>query len=408
MDFSFTEEQEKLRQEVRGFFINELPSDFRPGLSVRRTTNDKQFDFWMSVQKKAGAKGYLTPGWSKESGGLGLSDMEQGIVNEETGYWGASWPGGMGLRVCGPPLHVFGTEEQKRKFLPDIASGKAIWYEAFTEPDAGSDEANVSLRAIADGDYFVLNGQKYFMTAPGPADYLYTLARTAVTTPKHRGLSLFLIDAHTPGISYRPLPTMGNFTVEIYFENVRVHKNTLLGELNRGFYHAMVTFEFERSNTGTPASTRRSLEELVQFSKEEKRNGKLLIEDPGMRELLADRAMEWVLAYLGGWRDSWFFSQRRRLGSPPPSTSAYRNKNDSAPRAEALMNTLGLYGQLRRSSKHTKFGGEAERNWQVSRSTHPAGTIEINKIVLAGRGLGLPRIPAKFNKDIAKSLTEKE
>ena len=408
MDFSFTEEQEKLRQEVRGFFINELPSDFRPGLSVRRTTNDKQFDFWMSVQKKAGAKGYLTPGWSKESGGLGLSDMEQGIVNEETGYWGASWPGGMGLRVCGPPLHVFGTEEQKRKFLPDIASGKAIWYEAFTEPDAGSDEANVSLRAIADGDYFVLNGQKYFMTAPGPADYLYTLARTAVTTPKHRGLSLFLIDAHTPGISYRPLPTMGNFTVEIYFENVRVHKNTLLGELNRGFYHAMVTFEFERSNTGTPASTRRSLEELVQFSKEEKRNGKLLIEDPGMRELLADRAMEWVLAYLGGWRDSWFFSQRRRLGSPPPSTSAYRNKNDSAPRAEALMNTLGLYGQLRRSSKHTKFGGAAERNWQVSRSTHPAGTIEINKIVLAGRGLGLPRIPAKFNKDIAKSLTEKE
>ena len=408
MDFSFTEEQEKLRQEVRGFFINELPSDFRPGLSVRRTTNDKQFDFWMSVQKKAGVKGYLTPGWSKESGGLGLSDMEQGIVNEETGYWGASWPGGMGLRVCGPPLHVFGTEEQKRKFLPDIASGKAIWYEAFTEPDAGSDEANVSLRAIADGDYFVLNGQKYFMTAPGPADYLYTLARTAITTPKHRGLSLFLIDAHTPGISYRPLPTMGNFTVEIYFENVRVHKNTLLGELNRGFYHAMVTFEFERSNTGTPAGTRRSLEELVQFSKEEKRKGKFLIEDPGMRELLADRAIEWVLAYLGGWRDSWFFSQRRRLGSPPPSTSAYRNKNDSGPRAEALMNTLGLYGQLRRSSKHAKFGGEAERNWQVSRSTHPAGTIEINKIVLAGRGLGLPRIPAKFNKDIAKSLTEKE
>lgn len=408
MDFSFTEEQDKLRQEVRDFFIKELPSDFRPGLSTRRAANTKQFEFWMDLQKKAGVKGYLTPGWSKESGGLGLSDMEQGIVTEETGYWGAAWPDSMGLRICGPPLHVFGTEEQKRKFLPDIASGKTIWYEAFTEPDAGSDEANVAMRAILDGDYYVLNGQKCFMTAPGPADYLYTLARTAVTTPKHRGLSLFLIDAHAPGISYSPLPTMGNFTVEIFFENVRVHKDTLLGELNRGFYHAMVTFEFERSSTGTPASTRRSLEELIQFSKEEKHNGKTMIEDPGMRELLADRAIEWELSWLGGWRDCWFFSQRRRLGSPPPSTSAYRNKNESAPRAEALMDVLGLYGLLHRNSKYAKFGGEAERNWQVSRSAHPAGTIEVNKIVLAGRGLGLPRIPAKFNQEIAKSLTEKE
>jgi len=408
MDFSFTQEQEKLRHEVHDFFVKELPSDFRPGLSARRAANTGQYDFWMALQKKAGTKGYLTPGWSKESGGLGLSDIEQGIVTEETGYWGVAWPDSMGLRICGPPLHVFGTEEQKRKFLPDIASGKTIWYEAFTEPDAGSDEANVSLRAIADGDYYVLNGQKHFMTAPGPADYLYTLARTAVTTPKHRGLSLFVIDAHTPGISYRALPTMGNFTVEIFFENVRIHKEALLGELNRGFYHAMVTFEFERSSTGTPAGTKRSLQELVQFARDEKRGGKELIEDPEMRELLADRAIEWQLAYLGGWRDCWFFSQRKKLGSPPPSTSSYRNKIDSAPRAEAMMNTLGLYGQLRRTSKYAKFNGEPERTWQVSRSMHLAGTIEVNKIVLAGRGLGLPRVPAKFNKDIAKSLGEKE
>jgi hypothetical protein len=408
VDFSFTEEQEKLRKEVRDFFINELPSDYHPGRAGRRTVDDKQFAFWMDLQKKAGAKGYLAPGWSKDSGGLGLSDMEQGIVMEETGYWGAIWPGTMGLRVCGPPLHVFGTEEQKKKFLPGIAKGEVIWYEAFTEPDAGSDEANVSLRAVADGDFYVFNGQKHFMTAPGPADFLYTLARTADVVPKHRGLSLFLIDAHTPGITYRPLPTMGNFTVEIFFDNVRVPKDRLLGELNRGFYHAMVTFEFERTNTGGAAGAKRGLEELIQFSKEEKRNGKRLIDDPAMRNLLADRAIGWVLSYLGGWRDSWFFSQRKRLGSPPPSTSAYRGKTESAPRAKALMDVLGLYGQLRRTSKYSKFSGQAERGWQTSRSMHPAGTIEVNKIVLAGRGLGLPRIPAKFNKEIAKSISEKE
>jgi len=408
MDFGFTPEQEKLRQEVYDFFLKELPEDFHPSLSNRRANNLPQHEFWMELQKKAGAKGYLAPGWSKEAGGLGLSDIEQGIVSEVSGYWGATWPDYMGTRICGPPLNVFGTEEQKKRFLPPIASGEVIWWEAFTEPDAGSDESNVSLKAVPDGDDYILNGQKHFMTAPGPADFLYTLARTAQTTPKHRGLSLFLVDAHSPGLSYRPLPTMGVFTMEIFFENVRVPKANLLGEMNRGFYHAMVTFEFERTNTTTGGGAKRGLEELIQFAKKERRNGKPLIEDPEMRDILAERAIEWQLNWLGGWRDAWFFKERKRLGSPPPSTSNLREKNAAAPRAEALMDNLGLYGQLKRNSKYAKFGGQAESAWQTSRSMHPAGTIEIAKVVLAGRGLGLPRIPAKFNKEIAKSLTEKE
>ncbi len=407
MEFTFTEEQEKLRKEVHDFFVSELPSDYTPATTGRRSPTQGQTDFWMELQKKAGAKGYLAPGWSKESGGLGLSDMEQGVVMEETSYWGVLWPNSLGLRVCGPPLHVFGTEEQKRKFLPPIASGEVIWYEAFTEPDAGSDEANVSLKVVEDGDDYVLNGQKHFMTAPGPADFLYTLARTEDSIPKHRGLSLFLVPAHAPGISYRPLPTMGNFTVEIFFDDVRVPKDALLGELNRGFYHAMVTFEFERTNTGSAASAKRSLEELVQFCKKERRNGKPLIEDPKIRDLLADRVIDQERNWLGGWFDSWHFSQREKLGSPPPSTPAMQSRRYADARAKALTDSLGLYGQLRRNSKYAKFDGQAERTWRVTRSTHPAGTFEIQKIVLAGRGLGLPRVPAKFNTQIAEALEER-
>ena len=408
MEFEFTEEQEKLRKEVHEFFTTELPSDYHP-YSPRGDVTGKtkeEYEFWLQLQRKAGAKGYLAPGWSKESGGLGLSDMEQGIIMEEASYWGITWPGGQGLRICGPPLHVFGTEEQKKKFLPPIAKGEAIWYQAFTEPDAGSDEANVSLRAVEDGDYYILNGQKTFITGYGPADYLYTLARTQDVMPKHRGISLFLIDAHTPGISYRPLPTFTVFTTEIFFDDVRVPKDALLGELNRGFYHAMVTFEFERTNTGNAAGAKRNLEELVQFCKEEKRNGKPLIDDPEVQDLLADRAIEQQINWLGGWCDTWYFNQRAKVGSPPPSTSALRAKVSSDDRAKQLMNALGLYGQLQRTSKYAKFNGQAERSWQISRSTHPAGTIEVNKIVLAGRGLGLPRVPAKFNKQIAEALEE--
>lgn len=408
MEFGFTEEQDKLRKEVRGFFVKELPSDYSPATSGRRSPTQEQTDFWMELQKTAGGKGYLVPGWSKDSGGLGLSDIEQGVVMEETGYWGVLWPNLLGLRVCGPPLHVFGTEEQKRRFLPPIARGEVIWYEAFTEPEAGSDEANVSLRAVEDGDDYVLNGQKHFMSAPGPADFLYTLARTEDTIPKHRGISLFLIPAHSPGISYRPLPTMGNFTVEIFFDDVKVPKDALLGELNRGFYHAMVTFEFERTNTGNAASAKRNIEELIEFCKEEKQNGKPLIKDAKVRDLLADRAIDQEIAWLGGWFDTWHFSQREKLGSPPPSAASVRTKTNTDGRAKALIDSLGLYGQLRRGSKYAKFNGQAEWGWQVSRSTHPAGTVEIQKVVLGGRGLGLPRVPAKFNKMIAEALGEQK
>ncbi|HEY32494.1 MAG TPA: hypothetical protein G4O10_05255 [Dehalococcoidia bacterium] len=404
MDFNYTEEQEKLRQEVHEFFSSNLPSDYRPrGVGGTGTTME-QFKFWMDLQRKAGAKGYLTPGWSKASGGLGLSDMEQGVVAEETSYWGATWPGSQGIRVCGPPLHVFGTEEQKSTFLPGIAKGEVIWYQAFTEPDAGSDEANVSLRATEEDDHYILNGQKTFITAPGPADYLYTLARTQDVIPKHRGISLFLIDAHSPGISYGALATMGIFTVDIFFDNVKVPKTRLLGELNRGFYHAMVTFEFERSTTGAAAGARRGLEELIEFCREEKRNGQPLLKDPAVRDLLADRAIEMELSWLQGWFAAWHFSQRDKLGSPPPEAGGLHTKAVSADRAKQLINAMGLYGQLHRGSKYCKYEGRAAMGWMSSRSTHPAGTIEVNKIVLAGRGLGLPRIPAKFNKEIRAAV----
>jgi len=406
MDFTFTKEQEELRKEVHEFFTNELPSDYKRRGQMGLT--NKQYDFWLELQRKTGVKGYLAPGWSKDSGGLGLSDMEQGIVMEETGYWGAVWPASQGLRVCGPPLHVFGTEEQKKKHLPAIAKGEVVWYQAFTEPEAGSDEANVSLRAVEKDDHYIMNGQKCFISAPGPADYLYTLARTRDVEPKHRGLSLFLIDAKSLGISYRPLPTMANFTVEIFFDDVKVPKTDLLGEVNRGFYHAMVTFEFERSTTGGGGAARRGLEELIEFCREEKRYGKSLIKDPAMRDILADRAIDMEQSWLSGWFAAWHFSQRDKLGSPPAESWGLHTKSVSADRAKAMMDCLGLYGQLRPDSKYAKYDGIAERGWETARSTHPAGTIEVNKIVLAGRGLGLPRVPAQFNKQIAAALEERK
>ncbi len=390
MEFGFTPEQEKLRKEVHEFFVNALPVDYRPS---RVVMTEAQLSFGFQLQKKAAAKGYLAPGWSKESGGLGLTDIEQGIILEETGYWGVTWPVSQGLRVCGPPLHLFGTDEQKKKFLPGIAKGEMIWYQCFTEPEAGSDEANVQLWAKEDGDYYILNGQKTFITAPGPPDYLYTLARTEDTTPPHRGLTLFLVPANAPGVTYGSVLCMGWFTVDVFYKNVRVHKDNLLGEKNRGFYHAMATFMFERSGTSDSAGSKRYLEELVQFCKETERNGRPLMDDPEVRKILAKLAVELEIERLCGWHGQWYFSEREKLGAQPYNLANLYAKTAKPINATKLMNMFGLYGQLRKVSKEAKFEGEVEHRWQGTRSTHPAGTIEINKVVISQRGLGLPRAP---------------
>jgi alkylation response protein AidB-like acyl-CoA dehydrogenase len=393
MEFGFSAEQEKFRQEVRDFFLDELPSDNRMDHRHDMFLTEEQLAFYWQLQQKAGARGYLAPGWSKESGGLGLSDIEHGIAAEETGYWNVTWPSQQGLRVCGPPLHLFGTEEQK-KFLPAIAKGKQVWYQAFTEPEAGSDEANVQLRAVRDGDEFVLNGQKTFITAQSPADYLYTLARTEDTIPKHRGLSLFMVPAHARGITYRPLPTIGVFTVEIFFDDVRIPKDSLLGEFNRGFYHAMETFAFERTGTVDAARSRRHFEELVQYCKEIKRNDKPLIEDTEVRETLAEMAIEVQIEWLCSWHGQWYLSQKEKLGPQSYNLSALFKKIFLTKHAEELSRIFGLYGQLKKVSKHAPFDGRVEAAWQDARSFHPEGTVEILKNVIAQRGLGLPR-PAR-------------
>ena len=409
MDFGFTEKQEKLRKDVREFFLKEIPADFESGVETMFSQTKDQTDFWMQLQKKAGKKGYLTPGWSKETGGLGFSPIEQGIVEEEWGYTGGRWPNFSGLHIAGPAVQIFGTEEQKKKFLPGIANGTAIWNQAFTEPEAGSDEANQKLKAVQEGDYYILNGQKTFITTFTKPDYLYTLARTQDAEPKHQGISLFLIPGDTPGITYQAQPTMGFGTqVNIYYHDVKVSKDNLLGELNRGFYHAMAAFEFERSGTGNPAVGQRMLMDFVQFCKKTKRNGKPLIKDPEVRKTLAGMAIDLEIQRLIAWEAVWRHAKKKELPPKHYDLSGFFNKIILTEHPVRMMNILGLYGQLRSGSKWTKFAGKIERRWQVARSVHPAGTLEVNKIVAAGRGLGLPRIPAKFNKTIAEALQAKK
>lgn len=402
MEFGFTKEQEALRKEIHDFFKNELPVDFRAN-EVRGDKDSAQEEFSVELQNKAVKKGYPTAGWPKKYGGLGFDAIEQGIVSEEMAYWGVDWAAFGGYWLMGPVIMTVGTEEQKARFVPPIARGELICFEAFTEPDAGSDEANVKLRAVSNGDDFILNGQKTFIGGVKKPDWLFTLTRTADTTPKHRGLSLFLVPGDAPGISYRPLEIMNGYrTEEIFFENVRVSNKNLLGELNRGFYAAMATFEFERAAIALDA--RRGLESVVEFCRTKKRNGKSLIKDHKVRENLARMAIHQQIQSLIGWHGAWRSTQRGKLGPQKYDLASFIRKDLLPGTANDLMGMFDMYGQLAADDEHAQYDGSVGTRWEASRVLHPAGTPEILKVVIANRGLGLPRIPAKFNAMIAAEL----
>ena len=405
MEFGFTEAQEKLREEMMEFFRQELPRDVESGVPA---LSKEMQDFWMNLQRKAGAKGYLAPGWTKETGGLGYSHIEVGVANEVNAYWGVAWPDAIGLHICGPGIHLFGTEEQKKRLLPEISSGKNVWFECFTEPDAGTDEANQQTRAVKDGDYYVLNGQKIYITGRYKPDWQYVEARTMEIVPKHRGLTLFAFPTDTPGVEIKALPCMGGYGAnEVFLDNVRVHKSTMVGQENQGFYHVMQTFEFERSNTGGAVSLKRRLQEFVQFCKREKRNGKRLIDDPDIRRKLAWIAIDAEMLRLIAWRTCWRFAERKKLGPLDFDLTGFLTRANAENHPTWMLEVLGPYAQLRHGSKWAKMRGSLERTWQVTRSYHYAGTTEVMKLVLAGRVLGLPRIPAKLNTVIMKALQEK-
>ena len=173
-------------------------------------------------------------------------------------------------------------------------------------------------------------------------------------------------------------------------------------ELHRGFYVAMSTFEFERASVGSPP--KRGMQRLVQYCREERRNGKPFIKDPQVRDMLAYMAMHEQVSWITGWYGAWRRAEREKLGPMPYEASLLYRRHWQVYNGKTLMNIYGLYGQLRPESKYAKYDGAPQRNWERKHSIHDMGSPEINKMVISTRGLGLPRVPRQFNQQIMDAL----
>ncbi len=391
MEHRFTPEEDAFREELRGFLNRELPEDWVGSTGVG--DDDGDWEFTLEMRKKLAEKGWLTMAWPEEYGGQGASHMMQLIFTEEMAYRSAPGRDAFGTGMLAPTLMIHGTEEQKREFLPPVARGEVQWCQGYSEPESGSDLASLQTRAVEDGDDFVINGTKVWTSSAHRADHIMVLTRTDPDAPKHRGISFLLADMNTPGIQVHPIINIANehgFNM-VTFDNVRVPKKNLVGEMNRGWYVGATLLDFERSGVDYSASSRRVLEDLVDFCKNTSRNGHTLAEDPLVRRSLAELAVEVEASRLISYNVAWMQSQ-----GIVPNKEASMGKVVGTELQQHIYSTgmklMGLYGQLEGDSKYAKLRGRIEKGYLINISaTLASGTSEIQRNIIATRGLGLPR-----------------
>src|SRR6202521_394458 len=290
MDLQFTPEEEAFRLKIRGWLAENMPTS---GLSADREGRDDKT--WLAKakawQRRLYDAGYVALAWPKEYGGGGGGPVRQSIVNDEMVRAKAPYlVGGSGLGMLGPTLISWGTEEQKKRYLPKILTAEEIWCQGYSEPGAGSDLASLKTRADIVGDEFVVNGQKVWTSGAQYSDMMFCLVRTDPEAPKHRGISYILIDMHSPGITVRPLIQMtgAHSFNEVFFDSVRVPRKNLVGKLNEGWLVANATLFHERNMLGSTTTSQQLMARLVALARSIHRNGRPLIADPVFRQRLAD------------------------------------------------------------------------------------------------------------------------
>jgi alkylation response protein AidB-like acyl-CoA dehydrogenase len=387
VDFRFSPDEEAFRSEIRAFLKAELPAEWARGGGSGNLGegSDDSWTFLRAFQRTLSQKGLLTLGWPAEHGGRAAGVMHQVIYNEEMAYHRAPTQLGVGPDRVGPTIILYGTEEQKAQHLPGIAGAETVWCQGFSEPAAGSDLAALETRAVLDGDHFVVNGQKIWTSLAHKADWCVLLVRTDPEAPKHKGISYLLVDMRLAGIQVAPLVdiTGRHAFNQIFFEDVRVPRDCLIGELNRGWYVAAATLDFERSGINRVVAGVRVFEELVDFAREK-------TVERGARAKLAELAIELAAGRLLAYRVA-----SMQAKGQIPNAEASMSKMYGSELQQRIANTgmqiMGLPGQVE-SGRWAPLAGRLEQYYlSTSALTVAAGTSEVQRNIIAGRGLGLPR-----------------
>ena len=385
MDLAFTVEEAAFREEVRDWLAANVPS--KPLASMDTPDGFEEHRAWERVLFDAG---WSVVAWPEEYGGRDATLVEWLIFEEE--YWSSGAPGRVssnGVSLLAPTIFDFGTEEQKDRFLPRMASGEEIWAQGWSEPEAGSDLANLKTKAVRDGEWFVLNGQKTWCSRGAFADWIFCIVRTDPEAERHNGLSYLLVPADTEGMTARPIGRLDGEPgfAELFFEDARVHESNLLGAEGEGWAVAMATAGSERGlNLRAPGRFMGAADRLVELYRAEAAQG-----DAGLRDQVI---RSWMGAQAYRAQTYWTAARLRdggAMGSEASFMKVHWSELDVELHATALR-LAGGRGELATGAADAIAGG-AWMDGYIFALSGPiyAGTNEIQRNIIAERVLGLPR-----------------
>ena len=399
MDFGYSPENEALREEVQRFIEEHVTEEVRA--EIEDSGEGTRGPLVREMYKEIAGRGWIGISWPKEYGGQGGSRIDQYIVEEEFARVGIS----VGSAGSGAPaILAAGTEEQKNYFLPGLMNGDIIFALGFTEPQAGADLAGLQCRAVADGDFYVINGQKMFTSAAHYATHIYLMARTDPEAPRHRGISIFLVPMDSPGITVRPLWTIQNDppappgttygtprTNEVFLEDVRVPASARLGEENMGWYVGAMGLNLDRVGASRYLISVRRDEDIVNWVKENRAEGYSPAEDPAVRDRLAELWIEAQVCRLMTMR-SMSIVERGGTFTYEGSAEKVWAPEHGVRTTETITQILGPYAQLLNGSDEAIEEGLFAHNVMGSfQSGINHGSVQVMRDQMARRGLGLPR-----------------
>ncbi|HLW51840.1 MAG TPA: acyl-CoA dehydrogenase [Candidatus Angelobacter sp.] len=393
MDLNLSQEELAFRDELRAWLAANVPSDWD---ERREESLEQRFDYLKRWQRKLYDAGWAGISWPKEYGGRGASLMQQVVFWQEMALAAAPpLANVLGLGLIGPTIIAFGTDAQKKRYLRKILSAEEIWCQGFSEPNAGSDLANVNCAAELQGDHYVVNGQKVWNSYGWAADWCELVVRTDASAEKHKGLTVLLVDMKSKGVEVRPLRQMtgeAEFN-ELFFHDVTVPVENVVGKVNQGWSVAMGTLMHERGTfgAGLQVTYRRNMERLIDLARTRRRNGHTAAEDPLIRQKLAQCYAEIEIMKANQMRA---FSRISATGVPGPEGSIQKLFwSELNQRFQQIaQELLGPYGQLQGGDQHAVDNGTWAYGYLRSRgNTIEAGTSEIQRNIIGNYVLGLPK-----------------
>lgn len=386
MDFAPTPEMLSIGQEIREVLAEALPEGWQGSGFLPMDVISEHHDLARALDKRLAERSLLAPAWPVEYGGRGLTPYEQFALYEALGYGLAPRLTTISVDLVGPVIILYGSDEQKRQHLPAIANDAVIWCQGFSEPGAGSDLTSAKTRAVRNGDHYVINGHKIWTSMAHMAEWMILLARTGDEDSRARGLSIFLLPTNSPGIDIRPIRDAidEHALNEVFFTDVEVPAENRIGEENEGWRYATTLLQYERGDALFIGQFRRMLDDLEERLRCNERSAK-------DRALLAQHEIDWQVA-----RTMTLLVVSMQAHGLQPDREASETKlfvSEAYQRLGATAQRLNsLYGNLTHRDDRAPLGGRIE-SAAISSTTATliAGTSEIQRAIIATRGLGLPR-----------------